>query len=179
METRKPITKAAARAWNPPGSESAGRPAGSPYNFRTTRRPPEPFRQATAGSQTRGSLFSRLIHADDSSGLLDTYEIERISRQLDYYIEASNAMYNGSAGDENRGAGNRRVVPVPESDAGGMKSKEKSKTANSKRYFRLMHGMVCGGSRGSVVALTRGFRLRDCRTPVSAVSCRPRTTHAH
>uniref|UniRef100_A0A5B7BEM9 Uncharacterized protein n=1 Tax=Davidia involucrata TaxID=16924 RepID=A0A5B7BEM9_DAVIN len=196
MERRKPkgsigesaIVKAAAWAWYQHGSGSEGRPI-LEHDVTRTRRAHEPSRykleaiktaqEAMEGSYSSTSPILGPSHSDIS--LLDAYEIERISRQLDYYIESSDAEYYGRLFDgDHRGTHRRIVSMLPESEAsGGMKNKKMSKKVPKGFWHR--RGVVVCGSRNDVVE-TRG--LEGGRPPekraavVKVANCRPRATHA-
>ncbi|XAR73562.1 hypothetical protein NMG60_11007569 [Bertholletia excelsa] len=118
--------------------------------------------------RTPSALFSP-SHVDGSD-LLDSYEIQRIARQLDYYILASNLEYRGECLGSHR-----RIVPSPESEA---KGKKKSKGAKG---FWVRHGLTCGSSNDVVEAATGFGERRPPEEKVvagSAASCRPRAAHA-
>uniref|UniRef100_A0A5B7BL30 Uncharacterized protein n=1 Tax=Davidia involucrata TaxID=16924 RepID=A0A5B7BL30_DAVIN len=172
------IVKAAAWAWYQHGSGSEERPMRQQADdHKPTRFKLEAIERSQSHS-TNPMLLSP-SHSTDIS-LLDSYEIERISRQLDCYIDYYNTQYYGGrlfGGDH---LGRRRIIvsSPPESEASGMKSKKKSMKA---KRFWLRHGVVCG-SRDDVVerrGLGGGGRPPEKHVAVVKVAnCRPRTSHA-
>ncbi|KAL7254791.1 hypothetical protein ACSBR1_009022 [Camellia fascicularis] len=163
------MAKAAAWAWYQRGSGSEGKPM-SEYHFTRTHRPPKPPRynleamktpQPQAIEESLQKLSPLLLsphrtHIDDNSDLLDRYEIERISKHLDYYIEISNVKHNTGF----RGGG-RRVALLPESEtSSGMNKNNKEKSKKAKGFW-LRHRMVTCGSRDDVVEFAKGFRERQ------------------
>uniref|UniRef100_A0A2P2IPB9 Uncharacterized protein n=1 Tax=Rhizophora mucronata TaxID=61149 RepID=A0A2P2IPB9_RHIMU len=83
------------------------------------------------GSKTPGS-----VHTENS--LLDAYEIESISRQLDYFMRSSRNMFDSKLLDRNL---RRQRTVYPESDARAVKKKKKKSFLSR---FRLRHGVLCG-----------------------------------
>ncbi|KAK3030606.1 hypothetical protein RJ639_039692 [Escallonia herrerae] len=165
MERKKPrgsvddlaIVKAAAWAWYQRGSGSEGRPT---REFDLTRpcQSPKPSRYRLEAMREayealeRSKLPSTLpspSHTDNS--LLDTYEIDRISRDLDQYIESSHAKYYGRFLGVDRGS--RMIVSLMESDANGVKKKKKKGTRGS----WLRQAALSCGSKDDVVVASRGL----------------------
>lgn len=145
------LVKAAAWAWFQRGSGSDGKPMRE-FDLTRFKSVPKPSRyklQAVKQVQeTKDSSGSTLSVSNNS--LLDKYEIERISRQLDSYIESSHAQHYGGVyvGDSDEKG---TVVAVGESGSGiGMKSKQKKMKEILKGYFWFRHSVVCG-SRHDVV----------------------------
>lgn len=104
-----------------------------------------------------------------SSGysLLDRYDIERISRQLDHYIESS--------------LPNHRGCRKAEAEAAEMKSKHGGRKVPKGLWLGPHVPMACGSSRDEVVDRTsieysRRRRLLEKRRAVAVevVGCRPR-----
>ncbi|KAM7519837.1 hypothetical protein LguiB_018799 [Lonicera macranthoides] len=143
------IVKAAAWAWYQRGSGSDGRPM-TEHDFTRSHRAYVPSRykleamkrtcqeSTTKGSHSSPSLLSSPSYTDNS--LFDHYEIERISRELDYYMESSGSQRS-----------HRREAAWPEREKSG---KKKSKSGNSKKksgFWSMRGGVVCG-SKDDVVA---------------------------
>ncbi|KAI3665143.1 hypothetical protein L6452_43764 [Arctium lappa] len=94
--------------------------------------------------------MSECYHNYIGSSLLDVYEIERISKDLDYYIESGCDQYycrkfaDGVCDPDGR----KNVLPLPESDTSGAKAKRRRKR---KKWLRLIYE-VCGSTnKGDVV----------------------------
>ncbi|XP_019185457.1 PREDICTED: uncharacterized protein LOC109180383 [Ipomoea nil] len=113
------------------------------------------------------------------STLLDKYEIQRISLQLDRYIENSHGDYCygvlGNATDR------RRVASVSESGTSSERKTKKPPPPSSFKGFWLRHAAVCGSSSTDVVET--GSVGRSSRWPprgkrvfpaVKTVGCGPR-----
>ncbi|KAG8383663.1 hypothetical protein BUALT_Bualt04G0037300 [Buddleja alternifolia] len=165
MEKRKPrgsivdelaLAKSAAWAWYNHGSGSDGKPIRE-FDVSRTKIDPKPSRYKLEAMNK--------LSKSPSNSLLDNYEIDRISSQLECYIESSrHAKYHG--GDR----GGWRAEHV-----GEMNCKKKSK-----RGFWLRHGVLCGASRNEVVESRRNFeyswrRPEKGRVVVAEiVGCRPR-----
>lgn len=92
-----------------------------------------------------------------NSLLLDSYEIERISKQLNQYIEASRAKYHRPPPPEEKGKvllKRRNIIP---------------------RGFWLRHVPACGSSRDDVVERRKKLPEKGGRVAVVGdVGCRPR-----
>ncbi|XP_052197132.1 uncharacterized protein LOC127804316 [Diospyros lotus] len=170
-------SKAATWAWYQRGSGSDGRPM--KYNLERTLRSPRPsryrleaIREAQAAIHNESRPPSALLpptQAEDSSDLLDEYEIERISRQLDHYIEASSTEYYGGWREDCR-----RVSSPP-----GSEGSKKKYGKRNKGLSWLSHRVTCG-SRNDVVELGGGGgRLPEKGVAVVGEgSCRARAAHA-
>ncbi|CAI9780882.1 unnamed protein product [Fraxinus pennsylvanica] len=155
------LVKAAAWAWFQHGSGSDGKPM---CEFDLTR-----FTNVPKPSRYKLQAIKQVQETTDSSGsalsvfnnsLLDKYEIERISRQLDSYIESSHAQHYGRlyAGDSDEKG---TVVAVGESGSGiGMKSKQKKMKEISKGYFWFGHSVICGSRHDVVQNRSFGHRQR-------------------
>ncbi|KAI3699222.1 hypothetical protein L2E82_43361 [Cichorium intybus] len=104
-------------------------------------------------------LFST-DYADSS--LLDVYEIERISMDLDHYIGCSGDKYLcRKCVDGVHDFGSRRIMPLPERNSGGIKDK---RTSTQRKWFRQIYEL-CGSNKGDVVENV-GFataRTRDSK----------------
>ncbi|KAL0396422.1 UNVERIFIED_CONTAM: hypothetical protein Scaly_0090600 [Sesamum calycinum] len=85
-----------------------------------------------------------------SNSLLDNYEIERISEQLDYYIESSHAKYSGGS------PGGMSEETTAEVKSKGTVQKKKV----GKGFWLRSHAPLCGSSRDDVV---EGKRLEYLR----------------
>ncbi|KAG5529703.1 hypothetical protein RHGRI_030172 [Rhododendron griersonianum] len=163
------VTRAAAWAWYQRGSGSEPKPVSEFGLTRTHHRVPNPTRYKLEAERSRSST------SDHGSHLLDSYEIDSISRHLERYIERVN---NGDLGSH------RRVVFSPGSDVSGVikKEAEEEKKKSSKGFWLTRHGVACGGSRDDVVEFGRR-EVRERRPPekggggAAAVISRPRATH--
>lgn len=139
------VIKAAAWAWYQRGSGSQGKQIRE-FDFMNWHRTPRPSRyKLEAMKITSCENESLLASHDDSSSLLDTYEIERISRELDFYIESS----SGRHGDRSL---HRRVVALSEIAMIG-----KRKGRKLMKGFWLRHAAVCGSRDDVVVDNIGGF----------------------
>ncbi|XP_052190033.1 uncharacterized protein LOC127799858 [Diospyros lotus] len=171
------MVKAAAWSWYQRGSGSGReRPEREYCSFSRTRRCPRPSRYkleamnydySSAASPSRSEVRS-------NSHLLDAYEIERISRQLDSYKEGRNL-------EENNG-----FLGYGEPRASDVKTKtEKKQRSKRKSGFWKGHAVaVCGSRINDVVEIRRD--LSAGRPPekhvgvVCVANCRPRTViHRH
>lgn len=162
------LVKAAAWAWYQHGSGAEGKPPIREYDLSITQKPPKPSRyklEAAAAAMIKPREEEDLIIKSPSSSpsppplpnlfnssyqlnntnvsLLDKYEVERISMQLDRYIES-----------ENNGGGSRRengkVASLSEIGTSDRKIRSNNcktkKGKNSKRFWVA----ICG-SRSDVV----------------------------
>lgn len=95
-----------------------------------------------------------------TNSLLDQYEIERISRHLDYYIRGGAAASGGSGGDPAAVKNNKAVVQRRKMGKG----------------FWLGHVPACGSSRDDVVDFAFSRRPEKGRgvAVVEVGGCRPR-----
>lgn len=142
------IIKAAAWAWYQRGSGFEGRSV-SEYDAARSSRVPKPSRykqEAMRRAQEEkkeeeiwlSSSFKSMVspsHTDNS--LLDRYEIERISKELDYYIKFSNTEHNGGSVNENHGG--RKSFSLSEIETSRIKGTKKKK----KGFWLLGNRMVC------------------------------------
>ncbi|XP_061352791.1 uncharacterized protein LOC133297640 [Gastrolobium bilobum] len=138
LERRKPqdrtdelaIVKAAAWAWYQHGSGSK-RKAMSEFHVTRTQRAFRPSRyKLEAMRMTKEANEGPSIHTNKS--LLDTYEIQSISRQLERLIESGhNKLGNGNNSTNNAGLnnGNRRMI---------------NKKKSFSKGFWPRHVVVCG-----------------------------------
>ncbi|KAL7135433.1 hypothetical protein ABFS83_11G095700 [Erythranthe nasuta] len=183
------LVKSAAWAWyeHGSGSGSDGRPIRE-FDASRTKTDPKPSRyklEALRNNNNNNSNKVRQVSKlrSSSSGnnsLLDHYEVERISKQLDYYIESSRAKYRSFSA-----AGGDGLAAEPAVAPAEMKSINKvvgRKKAG--KDSRLKHiPVACRSSRGDVVESHRKFVYsRPERGGVVAVvevgSCRPRAWSA-
>ncbi|KAL2531259.1 hypothetical protein Adt_04610 [Abeliophyllum distichum] len=153
MEKRNPrasvdefaLVKAAAWAWYQHGFGSDGKPMSE---FDLTR-----FKNVPKPSRYKLQDMKQVQETTDSSNnsLLDKYEIERISRQLDLYIESSHVQhYGGFYIGDSAEKGTAAVIGGGLSGGKtGMKSKQKKMKEISKGYW-FKHSKICG-SRHDVV----------------------------
>ncbi|CAI9767049.1 unnamed protein product [Fraxinus pennsylvanica] len=136
MEKRNPrgsvdelsLVKAAAWAWYQHGSGSDGKPVPE-FDLTRFKNVPKPSRyklQAIKQDQENTDSSSSTLGVSNNS-LLDKYEIERISKQLDLYIKSSHSQhYGGFCTSDSAEKGT--AVAVGKSDGGiGMKSEPKKK----------------------------------------------------
>ncbi|GFS39499.1 hypothetical protein Acr_00g0063330 [Actinidia rufa] len=132
----------------------------SEYNRTRLHRAPTPSRykselRSTTHEAAKEESNSSTPHADNSH-LLDKYEIERISRQLEYYIDISNV-------ENNR----------------GMITSAGKKSKRTKTYKWLKHGVGCS-SANDVVEFAMGFKEPPSHRGLPENNRRRRTTtHAH
>ncbi|XP_010271359.1 PREDICTED: uncharacterized protein LOC104607415 [Nelumbo nucifera] len=186
MERRKPrgstdelaVVKAAAWAWYQHGSGSEGKPMPE-FDLARIRRPAIPSRYklealrmadySTEGSTSPAPTVSPSY--TDSNSLLDPYEIQRISQQLDYFIETSSVKFFRESSVREQG---RRKTMTPLETYASVK--KMSKKLNG---FWLRHAAVVCGSSGDVVeAGVLGGQRRPLKhvSVVSFPNCRPRAT---
>nr|DAD35776.1 TPA_asm: hypothetical protein HUJ06_006416 [Nelumbo nucifera] len=191
MEKRKPrgstgesaIVKAAAWAWYQHGAGSE-RKSVREYDFtRTHPRPARPSRYKLeairlAGRRTmEGSALpsptpspSQLL-ADNS--LLDPYEIQRITQQLDHLIESSNAKFCGDSPVKDQDHHQKKAVLLLECYRSGKKMNKKLNGGGA---------LSLRGSGGEVVEAGvlcgRRLQLPKHVSVVGLSGCRPRANHA-
>eukprot|EP00262_Sarcandra_glabra_P016706 TRINITY_DN552_c1_g1_i2.p1 TRINITY_DN552_c1_g1~~TRINITY_DN552_c1_g1_i2.p1 ORF type:complete len:189 (+),score=15.01 TRINITY_DN552_c1_g1_i2:100-666(+) len=174
MEKRKPresadelaLAKAAAWAWYQRGSWSEGKPI-SELDLRKTRRQPLPSRYKLEEEQQQNSDVDDHVEASEphsfavspahtDTSLLDSLEIERISRQLDSLLEYSRRVFtDGSSSPYVDGRDRPRFVSSPDNGS------RTSKMAGKVNGFWLRHAVgICSSSGGMVEAsiLGRGTR---------------------
>lgn len=157
------LTKSAAWAWleRRSGTESRSKPE---FDF---------SRKKSDGAPSRYKAEAMKKKVEESSNsnlsLLDRYDIERISRQLDFYIESSRSSRRGSGGD-----GGRRAE---------TKSKNGGKEAGKGLWLGSHAPIACGSSRGEVVEIKSIEPMRRRRSSsengraaaaMEVVGCRPR-----
>lgn len=190
MERRKPkpkaiedelaLIKAAAWAWYERGSGFEGRPIRE-FDFTNSRKTPTPSRyKIEAMKNTKNDEYSSIKMSRASvsvspcpsfnSSLLDNYEMESISKDLDHYIESRD--HDGSARVGHGSADHRRVVALSKIEKGEVVSKLKSTKKLSKGGFLLRHAAVCGSlndvvaARNNIAVGIRGRRRPEKRAPV-------------
>lgn len=155
------LVKAAAWAWYQHGSGSEGR-AMREYDLAMPKKAPKPSRYKIEAMKepekaptyqlsppTSGPLspLSTASSKQSEISLLDDYEIDRISKELDRYIESSRAEYLKSFLGSDYHA-NNKVASLSES--GTTEGTGKRKTKNS-RGFWMKYGAVCGSRKDDVV----------------------------
>lgn len=157
------LVKAAAWAWYQHGSGSEGL-AMREYDLEKSKRTHKPSRykiEATKESEETSLKLKEILPPQSAPlsplsstsskqsevSLLDDYEIERISKQLDLYIESSRAEYLRTFLDSDHGVRNK-VVSFSESGTSERKSKQKTK--NSRRFW-LKYAAVCGSRQDDVL----------------------------
>ncbi|XP_041002417.1 uncharacterized protein LOC121248120 [Juglans microcarpa x Juglans regia] len=182
LERKKPrattdelaAVKAAAWAWFQRGPGSEGRLM-TEFDLMRTRRTPGPslfkleaMRMAEEEAILEGysQASSSPIYTDRS--LLDAFEIESISRQLDCLIESSGSKFHRkfmAAGDHHDRHQENVTVLLSNGTGTGMK---KNKNKKKKKGFWQRHAMVaCGTREDHVVDALRDRRKpHEKRTPV-------------
>lgn len=182
--------KAAAWAWYQRGPGSEGRLMPE-FDLMRTRRTPGPSlfkleairmaeEEAMEGYSQLASSTSPIIYTDMS--LLDAFEVDSISRQLDCLIESSGSKFHRKFMVGNHHDHRQENVTVLLSNHGTGTGTKKKK--NKKKGFWPGHAMItCGTSEDHVVD-ARALRYRrqphEKRTPVvtGLATCRPRGSHA-
>ncbi|KAJ1398159.1 hypothetical protein SESBI_31274 [Sesbania bispinosa] len=158
IERRKPqestdelaIVKAAAWAWYQHGSGSEGK-AMSEFNVSKTQHATRPSRyKLEAMNITKEAKEGPLFHPNKS--LLDTYEVQSISRHLDRLIESA----HNKVGNSNNSANNAASISM---DNGKRKMNKKKRMSKG---FWPRHAVVCGGGDDVV----HGNALSAKRVPV-------------
>ncbi|CAJ1970864.1 unnamed protein product [Sphenostylis stenocarpa] len=145
MERRKPpknntntndltFVKAAAWAWYQHNSASKGKTI-TEFHATVTRPEPKPSRYKLEAMRVAKEAReeSPIVHAKKLS-LLDEYEVQSISRQLDDLVEDSNnkPLHGGADNSTNR------------------RTQKKKKKKKVKKGFWLRHGAVCGREEDAV-----------------------------
>lgn len=153
------IAKSAAWAWYQRGTRSETRPIPESIPRRNLGAP-KPTRYKLEAMNKKQSPIPRNSELPKNS-LLDKYEIERISRELEFYIKP--------------GGGGHRIGPEREK-SGGMGKRESKKTQWS---WLRGDGVVCGSIDDVVVVVeSGGWRRPETHVPVvEDGSCRPRRNH--
>ncbi|KAL4652387.1 hypothetical protein ACB092_01G229600 [Castanea dentata] len=173
------VVKAAAWAWYQHGSGSEGKnmrefditrsrqaPGSSRYRLEAMRIAEE----AMEGSRSSSAHSS--IHTSNS--LLDVFEVESISRQLDCLVGSSgNNFYTRFLAGDN--VHQENVKLLDNVDTGGMKKKKKKKKV---KRFWPRHAITCGTMEDVVDArVFRDRRRPEKRVPVvSLTACMPRAS---
>ena len=171
------LVKAAAWAWYQHGSGSEGKqmrefditrsrqaPGSSRYRLEAMRTAKE------AMERSRSSSAHSSIHTSNS--LLDAFEIESISRQLDCLVGSSgNNFYTRFLAGDN--VHQENVKLLDKVDTGGMKKKKKKV-----KGFWPRHAIACGTREDVVDArVFRDRRRPEKRVPaVILTACRPRAS---
>ncbi|KAL1536807.1 hypothetical protein AAHA92_29396 [Salvia divinorum] len=158
------LTKSAAWAWL---ERRSGQPA-TELNASRNKFEAKPSRhksEAVRKVQEKSDCLTKSIQSEGFYSLLDRYEIERISKHLDYYIESS----------RRRSHGGRRA----EADEAKSNHREAKKVAKGS-WLGSHAPLACGASRGEVVdrasiAYSRRRLLEKRRAAaVEFVGCGPR-----
>lgn len=173
------VVKAAAWAWYQHGSGSEGKHMRE-FDITRSRQAPGPSRyrleamriaeEAMEGSRSRSSSTHSSIHTSNS--LLDTFEVESISRQLDCLVGSSgNNFYTRFLAGDN--VHQENVKLLDNVDTGGMKKKKKK----VKRFWPR-HAIACGTMEDVVDArVFRDRRRQEKRVPVVCLTaCTPRAS---
>lgn len=156
MERKKPkssgstdelaLVKAAAWAWYQHGSGSEGKPMRE-LDVTRTHQAPRPSRYKLEAMRLmmedtmEGSETSSPSQTDNS--LLDTYEIESISKQLDYLIESSSKRFYGKFFDKDPHHHQKNLSSWDSDNSTTSPMKHKKK----KKFFKGFwpkHAVVCG-----------------------------------
>nr|GMC57321.1 Pentatricopeptide repeat-containing protein [Ipomoea batatas] len=177
------MVKAAAWAWYQHGSGSE-RPLGELLRLERTEKVQKPsrykleaIREVEEGKRKpthhqRSSSTIPMSSSPSISSLLDKYEIQRISLQLDRYIENGHDDYcYGVLGNTND---RRRVASLSESGT----TETKKPPAASLKGFWLRHAAVCGSSSADVVE-TGSIIGRSSRWPPRGKRWRNELKEAH
>ncbi|KAK2376856.1 hypothetical protein QL285_077605 [Trifolium repens] len=144
------LVKAAAWAWHQHGSGSCHEGEGSSeFYFRrsTTHRAPRPSRyklelEAMTSTEKEATQSSTILHEkDESRSLLDAYEVQSISKQLNHLIESNNNR------NRNKLVNSANNIASKSVDDGVKEIKKKKKV---RKGFFLKHGAICG-REGDVV----------------------------
>ncbi|CAL0334817.1 unnamed protein product [Lupinus luteus] len=150
------LVKAAAWAWYQHGSGSEAKAMMSEIHVRRTQREtgPSRYKLEAMGMAKKAKEEGSSIHT--KKPLLDTYEIQSISRQLDRLIIES------GHGNNKVGNGNNSISDGLDNSGGNMKKKKRII-----KGFWQRHGVVCG-RRDDVVEGTalRGDRFSSKHVPV-------------
>ncbi|KAF9683866.1 hypothetical protein SADUNF_Sadunf04G0058500 [Salix dunnii] len=159
MEKKKPkgggstddlaLVKAAAWAWYHHGSGSEGKPIYE-FDVTRTRQAPGPSRYRVEAvrimeEEAMGSRSETPSPVRTDNSLLDEYEVERISKQLEYVLESSSNRFYGFKIDHLDHA--QTSMSSLDSDLTlGMKQKKKKdkKKKTILQGFWLRHSVVCG-----------------------------------
>ncbi|KAH6803766.1 hypothetical protein C2S51_032013 [Perilla frutescens var. frutescens] len=164
------LTKSAAWAWLEHGSGCNVR---SPPEFDVSRAKfdakPSRYKAESVRKLKEKTPIKSTTHSNNGYySLLDRYDIERISRQLDYYIESSRRPNRRDGGYDGRRA---------EAEA-EMKSKHGGKKVRKGLWLGSHAPLACGTSRDEVVNIECSRRRRSLEkrraTAVEVVGCRPR-----
>lgn len=137
MERRKPqdsidelaLVKAAAWAWYQHGSGSEGKVM-SVFDIRSTQHVTRPSRYKLEAMRMAKEAKEEGPPVHTKKSLLDTYEVQSISRQLDRLIESGHNK-----------VGNGNNFADAGLDNGGRRMKKKKKI---NKGFWPRHGVVCG-----------------------------------
>lgn len=185
------VIKAAAWAWYERGSGSEGKPIRE-FDFTNSRKIPTPSRykieamknttidENSSLKTSRTSISSISSCPSYNSSLMDNYEIQSISKDLDHYIEScDHDVGHGSAN-------HRRVVAVSKIEKGEVVSSKVKSKKLSKGGFLFRHAAVCGSlndvvtGRNNIIIGVRGRRQHGKRAPVvnGSSPLPPRVPHA-
>ncbi|XP_020237610.1 uncharacterized protein LOC109816600 [Cajanus cajan] len=149
------IVKAAARAWYQHGSGSEGK-AKSEYDVTRTQRVARPSRYKLEAMRMAKEKAPS-IHTNKP--LLDTYEVQCISRQLNRLIVSGHNKLSNSNNSTNNNDGNRR-----------MKNEKRIR----KGYFPR-HAVECRGGDEEVGGTALSAK---CVPVVNLAKCLPRVNHS-
>ncbi|KAJ6735176.1 hypothetical protein OIU79_002279 [Salix purpurea] len=161
MERKKPKSggrtdefvhvKAAAWAWYQHGSGSEGKPVCEVLDVSRTRQAParpsryrlEAMRSTGKEGSMDGSETPFPIRKDDS--LLDNYEVESISKHLDYLIQSSSKRFYGvEIFDRDDLLHHRKSISLLDSDRTCGMKQQKSKKKFLLLGFWRRHSVLCG-----------------------------------
>ncbi|XP_045831241.1 uncharacterized protein LOC123922585 [Trifolium pratense] len=152
------IVKAAAWAWHQHGSGSCHEGEGSnEFYFRrsTTHRAPRPSRyklelEAMTSTEKEATQSSTILHKEKSRSLLDAYEVQSISKQLNHLLESNNTR------NRDKLVNSANNIASTSADDGVKEIKKKKKV---RKGFFLKHSVICG-REGDVVDPTSVSRDR-------------------
>lgn len=194
------VVKAAAWAWYERGSGSEGKPIRE-FDFTNSRRTPIPSRYKIEAMKNTSidELYSSLKTSRTSmsisscpsfnSSLMDNYEIDSISKDLDHYIESCDHDDSARVGHGHGSAHHRRVVAVSKIEKGEVVSSKVKSKKLSRGGFLSRHAAICGSlndvvsGRNHIVVGIRGRPQPEKRAPVVSSSSSssplpPRVPHA-
>lgn len=128
----------------------------------------EAMKNAHENARVPTLSFHKSMSSTDhvASFLLDLYEIERISKDLEYYIKSSHdKYYNHKYVNHLHDPSGRRILPLLDRDVSGTKAHRSSK---QKKWFQSIH-KFCRRNNGGVVE-NHILRLKDVNVQQKATS---------
>ncbi|XP_014504289.1 uncharacterized protein LOC106764529 [Vigna radiata var. radiata] len=139
------FVKAAAWAWYQHNSGSKGKTI-TEFHATVTRHEPRPSRYRLEAMRTAMEAREGFpnLHAKKLS-LLDEYEVQSISRQLNSLVEDSNQ---------------KPFIGADNNSTNGRTQTKKKKKKKVRKGFWLRHGVVCGGEKDVVDPIAVGVSRR-------------------